>query len=542
MPTLAGWITGEQVPNQIIEQTLTTMGTVLKQHGGNEGRIVQPGFGLITFSEPAYALSKSIEAPVLDWVPDRRTLVYRRPLSGTHVLYYIADWPAEGNLLFATEIKALLAVGVPRRLHLAALDALLRYGFIPAPWTAFQGVCVVPAGSILRWQKAKTVMNSAADYSFDQLPFDTDTLDTLHTLLDKTTAALLPPHEQLVSLIDMGIASALLTSLAAHHVENPFTVVTIDYKKGRKDGSSSEAERLAFRYQFPLLAIMGLDAPEFWTATIAALEAPCVDSTPLALHQLLHTTSVETSARVAISGLGARALFGTTLSSLTEKKREQQDVLAWHARDLSIQPGTNITRLWSKDTAQLISREESWEQTLHAKKLARKAMQFPEDWQRRYYLNLHLDMPDLMLGPAGQLAATERIALRFPYLATDVMNLITRLSNISQDGTSKEDLLEGLAKKLLLDYRSRAGVKPTQPPLRIAETLKAPTASLLRMEDSELLQQSLSQEALRETGIFDLKVVQSLLKQKPQDGGMAPRELLLVFTTQLLCRMFGVRL
>src|SRR5438045_618474 len=157
MPTLAGWLTGEQVPKEIIEQTLTTMGTILGQNGGNPARIVQPGFGLITFSESAYAMREQINPPVLDWVPDRRTFVYRRPLSGTHLLYYIEDWPAQGNLLFATEIKALLALDVPRRLHLAALDTLLRYGFIPAPWTAFQNISVVPAGSILRWQKAKTV-------------------------------------------------------------------------------------------------------------------------------------------------------------------------------------------------------------------------------------------------------------------------------------------------------------------------------------------------------------------------------------------------
>src|SRR5205807_3439509 len=137
--------------------------------------------------------------------PDRRTYVYRRPLSGTHLLYYIADWPAQGNLLFATEMKALFAMAVPRRLHLRALDALLRYGFIPAPWTAFQDISVVPAGSILRWQKAKTVMNSATDYSFDQPPSSTDTLAMLYYLLDKTTAALLPAHEQLVALTDGGI-------------------------------------------------------------------------------------------------------------------------------------------------------------------------------------------------------------------------------------------------------------------------------------------------------------------------------------------------
>src|SRR5205085_6523416 len=125
MPTVAGWLTGEQVPQEVIEQTLNAMGTILGRHGGQVARTIHPGAGLIAFPDQAYAMTQNTDPPVLDWVPDRRTMVYRRPLSGAHALYYVENWPAQGNLLFASEIKALLAVGVPRRLHLPALDVLL---------------------------------------------------------------------------------------------------------------------------------------------------------------------------------------------------------------------------------------------------------------------------------------------------------------------------------------------------------------------------------------------------------------------------------
>src|SRR5579885_2459324 len=177
MPTLAGWLTGEQVPSEIIEQTLMAMGNVLGQHGGQAAHTIHPGAGLIAFADTAYTMAQQDEPPVLDWSPDRRTLVYRRPLSGLHPLYYIENWPAQGNLLFASEIKALFAVGVPRRLHLAALDTLSRYGFIPAPWTAFKDIYVVPAGSILRWQRAKIVVNHATDYHLDEALTRTNALD-----------------------------------------------------------------------------------------------------------------------------------------------------------------------------------------------------------------------------------------------------------------------------------------------------------------------------------------------------------------------------
>jgi hypothetical protein len=51
------------------------------------------------------------------------------------------------------------------------------------------------------------------------------------------------------------------------------------------------------------------------------------------------------------------------------------------------------------------------------------------------------------------------------------------------------------------------------------------------------LQQVLSPAAIKETGIFDPLVVEELLKG--QGDGRAERELILVFTTQLLSKLFG---
>ncbi len=532
MPTLAGWLTGEQVPQEIIEQTLTTMGSVLEVHGGRPTRIVQPGAGLVTYSDPAYSVQKNTEPPMLDWVPDRRTMVYRRPLSGAHLLYYVEDWPAEGNLLFASEIKALLAVGVPRRLHLAALHALLHYGFIPAPWTTFQNVHAVPAGSILRWQRGKTVVNASTDYYLDDPLSGTDLLDQLHTLLDETTAALLPPHEQLVALTDGGEASALAIALTARHTETSFTVAALGYKKNMK-----AAESIASACQRPFLAITGVDQPEFWIATLAATEAPCLHSMPLAFHQLLHTVSAETGARVAISGLGGSRV--TAKGTIRGSRATGVEHPLWGRGNRFIEHVVAPTQIrsdflpshiWSKDAAQSISQETPWEETLHARKLARQAAKFSDAWQQQYYLDLHLHLPDFIVGTAQQLATAERMVIRSPYLASDVMNMFIRLPAVLSDGTPREEKLSALAQRYM----------PNVIAGQSTSSLEAPTMSLLRVADSELLQQTISQEALRATGIFDPEVVQDLLRQGEQEDGVVTRELVLVFTTQLLCQLFEV--
>jgi len=507
MPVLAGWLTGEQVASEAIEQTLTTMESVLRSHGGNPGRIVQPGMGLVTFSDDAYTMQHNDEPPVLDWVPDRRTFVYRRPLSGAHVLYYIEDWPAQGNLLFASEIKALLALGMTRELRFAALNALLRFGFIPAPWTAFKRIFVVPAGSILRWQHAKTIVNHATDFRFATEPDSSeekrsqqDTIEQLKTLLEKNTQALLPPHEQLVSLINGDVASALPALFTSRHTEIPYTAISFGYKNARLDGWI-DAQRVANACYRPLLTVTGVDQPEFWLATLAGLESPSVDILSLALHQLLHTVADQVGARVALSSLGASTVFGGHKAST----------------------GKVSNSIFSQETQQKIAREEQWEDSLHARKLQRQADKFERKQQKQYYLDLHLYMPDGEVSTAHQLAMQEDMVIRSPYLRGDVMELLTSLD----DGVRSETLLSLLVAK---HFPSLENLQPYKP-------LKLPISSLLRVDASDLLKEVLSREAIQATGIFGIEEIEKLLRQKK-----VSRELVLVFTTQLFCRLFGMEL
>lgn len=524
MPVLAGWLTGEQVPQETIEETLSAMGDVLREHGGQPARSVLPGAGIIAFSDEGHAMQHNDDPPVLDWVPDRRTLVYRRPLSGAHVLYYVEDWPAPGNLLFASEIKALLAVGVSRRLHIAALDALLRYGFIPAPWTAFKDIRVVPAGSILRWQKAKTVVNASTDYHIDEPLPHNDALDQLHTLLNEATVSILPPHEQFVALTTGDPLSALPALLAAQHSPAQFSIVAFDYMN-IKSLLWENAERVADACQRPFLEIVGVDQPEFWVATLLGLEAPSTATTPLLFHQLLHTVANETEARAAISGSGAHILAGTAIP-MQPLATDTPGILSWYRDTLMDKPGEQSNQLWSRDIAELLPQEERWEETLHARKLARRAEQFANRQQGWYYLDLHLRLPDLVVHPIQQLAMQEHMVMRSPYLNAHVMDLLTRLPSIQADGTAKDQLLTQLARRYM----------PAQTKMGAIPPLAAPLDSLLDIEGSTLLQQTLSPEALKATGIFEPHIVEELLKQQ----GNGKRELLLVFTTQLLIQLFGM--
>lgn len=529
MPVLAGWLTSEQVPQNVIAASLTSMGNVLDRHGGELSRIVQPGMGLISYANPAHAAKQSNDPPILDWVPDRRTFVYRRPLSGIHGLYYIENWPAEGNLLFASEIKALLAVGVPRKLHLSALSALLNYDCIPAPWTAFKDIFIVPAGSILRWQRGKTMLNPSTDFQFETSPLSsTEAQEQLDTLLNETITGLLPNHSRLASLTSTSSPSLLTTRLATRHTSGkddapsarPFRLIRSRHSNSplivtyygytKHQGERQSIEQVARLCNRPLLTVTGVGQPDFWLATLQGLEAPAVDTRPLSLHQLLHMTAYKNAVSVALTGMGA-------------------STLAMHKLPLQIeqfQTQPIVSSIFTQDVQQAIKHDEAWEETLYARKLIRQANKFSDEDQRRYYLNLHTRLPDYLVHPMQQLAKQEGMVVRSPYLHNDVIEMLTRLPFVLKDGTPKHALLRNLTAQYLPGIPIEEHGSSLVFPIRALQNAQHPDAS-------EILHQTLSIEALKETGIFDIDEVARMLQQHE-----ASRELMLVFTTQLLFKMF----
>ncbi len=523
MPVLAGWLTGEQVPYEAIDQTLTAMGEVLGRYGGTPARNIQAGAGLLTYADTAYTMRQNSEPPVLDWVPDRRTLVYRRPLSGIHPLYFIEDWPAQGNLLFASEVKALFAVGVPRRLHLPALAALLRYGFIPAPWTIFKDIQVVPAGSILRWQRAKTVLNHSTDYHFEASPQNNP--DHFAELLKDACVAQLPSHDQLIALTSGSHASALTTLFTAQQTTAPFPVVSLGYTKSLDAKAWVDAQRVTTASERPFLAVIGMDQPDFWSSMLATLESPVVDTRSLALHQLLQTAAAETGARVAISGLGANMFFHPASTTSLTSDTTSHDILTEYGNSMMAYPGRQKIQLWSQDTLQSLQQEVPWEETLHARKLARSAGQLTDVRQRVLYLDLHMRLPDLLVGLLQQLGTQARLTVRSPYLTP---SLTENLVQLAINGHATDTLLASLVQQ----HIPAIPFKPIKLPLAI------PIKSFAAPENSELLQQTLSPEAIRATNLFAPAAVEALIQQVK--GKTVPHELFLVFTTQLLYQLFNL--
>ena len=80
------------------------------------------------------------------WDARRRRLLLARDPFGKKPLYY---WSDGQELLFASEIKALVAGGAPVAFDASGLPEYLAFGYVPTPRTLYRDVFRVPPASIL---------------------------------------------------------------------------------------------------------------------------------------------------------------------------------------------------------------------------------------------------------------------------------------------------------------------------------------------------------------------------------------------------------
>ena len=82
------------------------------------------------------------------WDEDQKALWLVRDRLGKKPLYY--GWTEEG-LIFGSELKALVAHrSFKRAINVDAAKMSLAYGFIPGPWTIYQGIFKLPGAHLLR--------------------------------------------------------------------------------------------------------------------------------------------------------------------------------------------------------------------------------------------------------------------------------------------------------------------------------------------------------------------------------------------------------
>lgn len=254
------------------------------------------------------------------WDRQKAELTLARDRFGEKPLYY--GW--QGNtFLFGSELKALKAhpafcAGVDRQ----ALTAMMRFGYVPAPYSIYQGIFKLPAASWLTLQpaagaaamdepKAYWSLSQAIQHG-QQSPFigsADDAVNELEQVLRQSVRLQMMADVPLGAFLSGGVDSSLITALMQAESSRPVQTYTIGFaEEGYDEGIHAREVARHLGTAHTELYVSPQDALALVPSISQVYDEPFADSSQIPT--MLVSRMARQHVTVALSGDGGDELFG----------------------------------------------------------------------------------------------------------------------------------------------------------------------------------------------------------------------------------------
>lgn len=239
------------------------------------------------------------------WDRNTRAMHLYRDRLGIKPLF-IAD--SEAGICFASEIKALLAIGIPVTPRMEAIHHYLSFNFVPPSTTMFAGIENVPAGGAVtiidgkihnwQWWKPSFVTVQKSDVEWIQ--------EFRDTLADAVRIHLRSDVE-VGAFLSGGIDSSSIVALAAEHIKPPMHSFSIGFNEARFD-ESAYAAKVARQYKTSHHnEMLGSEMMAMWPKVIYHCEQPHGDASFIPTYALSKLAAKKV--KVVVTGDGSDELF-----------------------------------------------------------------------------------------------------------------------------------------------------------------------------------------------------------------------------------------
>ncbi|WKN30284.1 asparagine synthase (glutamine-hydrolyzing) [Porifericola rhodea] len=245
---------------------------------------------------------------------ERDHLFVARDRLGIKPLVYYVD---EDKVLFASEMKSLLAYGIEKEIDTNSLYQYLQFNYTPAPNTMLKGVKKLLPGQYLEVSKATEPRVSTSQYY--QIPFNEKRLnpeklsyeqqqDHLKKDLENSVQKRLVADVPLGAFLSGGIDSSVITALASRHVEK-LNTFSIGYRDEPYFDETRYAKLVADKYQtnHTVFSLSNYDLYSHLFEILDHIDEPFADSSAIPVYILSKETKKKVT--VALSGDGADEVF-----------------------------------------------------------------------------------------------------------------------------------------------------------------------------------------------------------------------------------------
>lgn len=266
------------------------------------------------------------------WDSPRRRLVLGRDRLGIKPLYYLEH---EGRLIFASEIKALLAIpGVTRDVDAGALQDYLAFGYSGSCQTLFKGIRKLPPASLLVCENGNYRIES-----YWQVPGETNQslseaewVERLRSAIESAVVSEMVSDVPLGAFLSGGLDSSAVVAFMARHSDLPVKTYAIGFRGDAASDVYNElpyARRVAQRFATDHREIIVRpEVASLLPKLVWHLDEPVADSAAITTY--LVSEFARKDVTVILSGVGGDELFGGYNRYLGDYYSEQYGRLpAW---------------------------------------------------------------------------------------------------------------------------------------------------------------------------------------------------------------------
>ena len=242
------------------------------------------------------------------WDSREKKLLLFRDRMGKKPLWYSLQ--SDGTLLFASEVKALIAAGVMITLRPAAISEVLSFGYVNAPRSAFNEINQIPPASIGTWQNGSltTAKYWSPDFTHETKDSYDDALAKGKELIKAAVERRLISERPLGSFLSGGYDSSVVTAYMTQLVPGKVRTFSIGFDDPKYD-ESKYARRVANYLGTEHIEEKLSPDPAFLLEQLArTLDQPFADSSIIPTFMLAKFARQEVV--VALGGDGGDEVFG----------------------------------------------------------------------------------------------------------------------------------------------------------------------------------------------------------------------------------------
>jgi asparagine synthase (glutamine-hydrolysing) len=496
------------------------------------------------------------------WDSKKNILILARDRMGICPLFWSVQRNAHGTnwLFFASEMKALLASGyIDAKPDLKGVNQIFSFFAVPGPVTCFEGINLLLPGRYLKVQLGSGSPETAIqkktyweidfpDWGQEENPSTTHVVEDFEKLFLAAVERRLRADVPVVSYLSGGVDSSIVVAVASKVLGRPIPTFTIGIQSKGMNEELEAAETANHVGTKPLVVKYGAsDVRENYPELINAAEVPVVDTSCAALMVLAKSVR-ENGYKVALTGEGADEtmagyswfkihkilskldLFGLPISMglrnfalwITGQPRFPKDavrraheVVGGHNGWLDLYGIMSLSKLrfYREDLRQTLALECAYDSLdLNVERLKKW-----HPFNRSLYLGQRIMLPGHLLCSKGdRVAMNASVETRYPFLDEAVVAFLAKLHPRWKLRGLRDKYLERLVAERWL---------PKQVAWRKKAMFRAPLDSfhLSGPNTPKWIEQVLSTESLKKTGLFDAEAVQYWRTRLPKMWKMLKR-------------------